>query len=502
MKSGLSTLDICVVFTYLLIMLGIGGWHYLTRDKSVDEFMDGGRSFSHWPLGISIFATWMSNMAIISLPALVYSGNWSYFIMFMGIPITAIFVIRILIPIYHKEGCVSAYSYLGRRFGSWAPFYCVICYALTNLFRLGIILYLVATAIGYLSGYQEKWIILITGGVVVLYTFMGGLRSVIFTDVIQAVLFFSGTVLLLIFIIYALPCTLKEAVVYANQNGKFSFGSSDMSFLEPTVWILAFNGLLFNFEGLGTEQGFVQRYMAAKDEQSAKKSAVIGSILIFIFATILFIIGALLFTHYNYNFRLIDSIIDNEHVVLRYINEHIPMGLKGVIIVTMMASAMSSIDTEINSMATILYKHIYKKLFKESQSECNELTLLYKICIVIGVITILISFLLKERSGFLNSPLFDLWNDFNSLFSGIILGLFMLALTLRNCNRNAAFFAITFGSIVFVWLILSQTLLNSFKNPLHPVFNILLLLSVMLIAGWGAHMVMAKRGLSDQSIER
>lgn len=476
MKSMLSTLDICEVFIYLLVMLGIGGWHFLTKDKSANEFMDGGRSFSHWPLGISIFATWMSSMAFISLPALVYSTNWSYFIMFMGLPIVSIFVIRILIPIYRKEGSISAYSYLEKRFGSWAPVCCVVCYALTNLLRLGIIMYLMATAIGYLSGYQEKWIILVIGGVVIFYTFMGGLKSVIFTDVVQAVLFFSGTVLILIFIIYSLPCTLKEAVIYANQNEKFSFGSSDMSFLESSIWILAFNAFLFNFEGLGTEQGFVQRYMAAKNDDCAKKSAVIGALLIFTFGMILFIIGSLLFTHYN--FGLVGGIIEDEYIILRYAAEHIPLGLKGIIIVTIMAAAMSSIDTEINAISTIFYKHIYKKFFKdqhedaefnlEVQHSCaSNLSMLYKICIVVGVVPIVVSFFLIEKSNLL-----DEWNNFDSLFSGIILGLFMLALIVRKCGKDAALVAVIFSSIVLAWLILSQTLLESFKNPLHPVFNI------------------------------
>jgi SSS family solute:Na+ symporter len=501
MKLGLSTLDICVVFTYLIIMLGIGGWHFLTKNKSANEFMDAGRSFSHWPLGLSIFASWMSNIAIISMPALVYSGNWSYFIMFMGIPITAIFVIRILIPIYHKEGSVSAYSYLGTRFGSWAPFCCVIAYALINLFRLGIIMYLMSTAIGSLSGYQAKSVILIVGGIVVLYTFAGGIKTVIFTDVIQAVLFFSGTVLLLAFIIYSLPCTFEEALIYANQNGKFGFGSTNMSFVEESIWILAFNALLFNFEGLGTEQGFVQRYMAAKDEQAAKKSAIIGSLLIFVFASILFVIGTLLFVHYNYGVGLIDNVIDGEYVMLRYISDHIPLGLRGIIIVTIMAAAMSSIDTEINSIATIVYKHIYKKIFNKFEEKSDELFTLYKICIVIGIIPIMVAFLLTEKSSLLKSTLFSTWDEFNSLISGVILGLFMLALVLRRCEKSAAVFGMAFGLGVLVWAILSQTVLDSFSNPLHPVFNIFLLLSVMLISGWVAHRVISRRRLEAQLVE-
>lgn len=486
----LSILDFCEIFVYLIVMLGIGGWHFLTKDNSANQFMDGGRSFSHWPLGISIFATWMSNMAIISLPALVYSSNCSYFIMFIGIPISAIFVINILIPIYRKEGSISAYGYLDKVFGPWASFCCTICYALTNLLRLGIIIYLMATAIGYLSGFEEKWIILIVGGVVIFYTFLGGLRSVILTDIIQAMLFFSGTVLLLIFIICSLPCTFKEAFIYANQNGKFNFGSPDMSFLEPSIWILGLNSLLFNFQGLGTEQGFVQRYMAAKNKRCAKKSAIIGSWLVFIFAGILFIIGTLLFSHYN--FELISSITGDEYIVLKYIHEHVPLGVKGIMIITIMAAAMSSIDTEVNAIATIFYKHIYKKIFKKDQHEDNALSVLYKSCIVIGIIPILISFFMIKRSNFL-----DAWNNFDSLFSGIILGLFTLSLILKKCEKNVSVIAVIFGSLVIGWLVLSQMELDSFKNPLHLIFIILILLSIMMVVGWIAHMVVSERRPSN-----
>lgn len=488
MKLTLSTLDICEIFIYLIFMLCVGGWYFLTKNKTTNEFMDGGRSLSHWPLGMSIFATWMSNIAIISLPALVYSTNWSYFIMFIGVPISALFVIKILIPIYRKEGSISAYSFLGKKFGSWAPFYCVICYALTNLFRLGIIMYLMATSIGYLSGFEEKWIILIIGGVVVLYTFMGGLGCVIFTDVIQAILFFVGTLVLLIFIAYSLPFTLEDAIIYANKNGKFNFGSSDMSLFKPTIWILGLNSLLFNFQGLGTEQGFVQRYMAAKNKRCAKKSVIIGALLIFIFSTILFIIGTLLFSYYHYNLDTIGYIIFDEHIILRYVADHIPSGLKGIIIVTIMAAAMSSIDSELNAIATIFYKHIYKKIFRKSQLDSKPLHVLYKSSIIFGIIPILISFLMIEKSNLL-----DTWNNFDSLFSGSILGLFMLALIIKKSEKNTALIAAISSSLVIAWLVLSQTLdhplFNAIKSPMHSSFNILLLLFTMFIAGYATHII-------------
>lgn len=414
MNPVLSIFDICVIFFYLISMIMTGICFYLEKNKSADKFMDGDKSFSHWVLGISIFATWISNMAIISLPALAYSSNWSYFIMFIGTPISGMFVMKFLIPIYRKESSISAYSYIERRFGRWASLYCLICYTLTNLARLGIIMYLMAFSIGYLTGYEGKWIISIVGGIVVFYTFIGGLKCVIWTDLIQAIVFIVGTLFFLVLIFLALPLGLHDTIAYANENAKFSLGSTEISFLKPTLWVFAISSLISNFQGLGTEQSFVQRYIAAKNDACAKKSVIIASSLIFLFSGILFFAGTLLFVYYdNGNASTLKDSVSKEYIILQFISEQTHVGIKGIAIVTILAAAMSSISSELNAITTLFYKHIYTKFFNTNPSYKKSLGMLYKSSIIIGAVPIMISFTIRRCTSFRSShlPFFKSSND-------------------------------------------------------------------------------------------
>lgn len=476
MIPQLSIYDICTIFLYLICMVFMGIWFHLTNNKTANEFIGGDKSFSHLTLGISIFATWVSNLGLLSFPAIVYSKNWSDLIMFITLPIAGIFVIKFLIPIYRNQNNISAYSYIETRFGHWAALYCVICYAITNCFRLGIIIYLMAIALKFLTGYTEQSIILITCGIVILYTFLGGLKCVIWTDVFQAILFFSGTLLILTLIYNLLPCNFQEAIIYSNKHSKFSLGNSELSLLKPTIWVFIINGLLANLQGLGTEQGFVQRYMSAKNEISAKKSIIVATCLIFTFSIILFLIGTLLFVYYNQIGN--DVFISNENILLEFISQKIPIGLKGIVIITIMAAAMSSISSEINAMTTLFYQHAYTK-FNKKRTDEKDLKTLYGISIIIGIIPIVISFFIVQKSNF-----FETWDNFDSLITGGIIGLFLLAFFFKNAKANAAFFILISGFLIITWLTFSPSwqfpISRFLKNPLDANINVSFYLLVIL----------------------
>lgn len=413
--------------------------------------------------------------------------------MFITIPISGLFIIKFLIPIYRTEGSVSAYGYIEKRFGTWASLYCVICYTVTNLFRLGIIIYLMAFGIRFLTGYTEQSIILIISGVVILYTVFGGLKCVIWTDFFQAILFFSGTLLVLFLICVSLPCNLQDAFVYAHENGKFSFGNMDFSLLKPTIWVLIINGLMANFQGLGTEQSFVQRYIAAKSERCAKKSLFVASSLIFVFSIILFFIGTLLFVYYkqSQDNNLIIHFVSNENILLKFIAEKVPIGLKGVVIIAIIAAAMSSISSELNAITTLVFKHVYTRFFSKTLSSKKTLRILYTISAIIGIVPIIISFGFIQKTNLL-----EIWNRFDSLISGGIIGLFLLALLVKTTKSKSVLFSIMLCYLIVFWSIFSHSwqsyLSQKFKSPLDSNINIALSLLVILSIVYGTYRIFKK----------
>ncbi|MEZ5301526.1 MAG: hypothetical protein R3F11_12885 [Verrucomicrobiales bacterium] len=185
MPGPLTLADLAVLIFYLGAMVGMGCW-LSRRSRTTDEFIAAGRSLPGWAVGLSIFGTFVSSISFLANPGKSYSGDWNPFVFGLSLPIAALISVRFFIPHYRKSGHVSAYTHLEDRFGPWARFYAMTCYLVTQVGRVGTILYLVALALVPLTGWDIRLIIAVTGVLVILYTTVGGIDTVIWTDVVSA----------------------------------------------------------------------------------------------------------------------------------------------------------------------------------------------------------------------------------------------------------------------------------------------------------------------------
>src|SRR4249920_1864519 len=190
--SALSSVDLGVLVAYLAGIVFVGLWATRHR-RSSDQFMAAGRNVPGWAVGLSIFGTYVSSISFLALPSKAYSTNWNPFVFSLSIPVTTWMAVRYFVPFYRAAGAVSSYEHLEYRFGPWARTYAVICYLLTQLARVGTILYLLALALAPLTGWSVPALIVLTGVVVIVYTLYGGMAAVIWTDVVQSVVFMVGT---------------------------------------------------------------------------------------------------------------------------------------------------------------------------------------------------------------------------------------------------------------------------------------------------------------------
>ncbi|MDX9909878.1 MAG: sodium:solute symporter, partial [Mariniphaga sp.] len=178
------------LIVFVLITFGnvLFGASFFFKNRTTNQFTAGGGNMPAWVVGMSIFATFVSSISFLGLPGNAYSSNWNALVFSFSIPFASILAVKFFVPLYRSIGSISAYNFLETRFGTWARLYASACYLLTQLMRTGAILLLLALPINALFGFNVKTIIVVTGIAVALYSMLGGIQAVVWTDAIQGII--------------------------------------------------------------------------------------------------------------------------------------------------------------------------------------------------------------------------------------------------------------------------------------------------------------------------
>ena len=274
----MTTIDIIIFLIYMTGVTLLGASFY-RKNKTSAAFTLGNRNIPSWVISMSIFATFVSSISYLALPGNAFQTDWNAFVFSLSIPIAAFIALKFFIPLYRKVNSPSAYTYLEKRFGPWARIYVSACYLLTQLMRIGTILYLLALPLHAFFGWNIAAIIIITGISVLLYSLLGGIQAVAWTDAIQGILLISGAVLSIIFIKIRMPEGPGQLFQLAVEDHKFSLGSFSLNLSRSTFWVVFIYGIFINLQNFGIDQNYVQRYMASRSDHAAKWSAFSGGML-------------------------------------------------------------------------------------------------------------------------------------------------------------------------------------------------------------------------------
>ena len=446
----MKTIDLVVFFIYMLGITVFGG-SFLRKNKTSSAFTLGNSAIPRWVVTMSIFATFVSSISFLALPGSAFQGNWNAFVFSLSIPLAGIIAVFFFVPLYRKINSPSAYTYLENRFGPWARVYVSICYLLTQVMRVGTILYLLALAVNAVFGWNIATVIIVTGLAVMVYSSMGGLQAVVWTDAIQGIILIAGAAVCAIFLLFDLPEGPHQLFSIAAQNHKFSLGSFGTSLAEPTFWVVLVYGLFINLQNFGIDQNYVQRYMASKSEKDAKRSAFTGG-LIYIPVSFLFLfIGTGLYAYYssgagNLPADLLTS-SKADRIFPYFIVHSLPAGISGLLIASVFAAGMSTISTSFNSSATVFLTDFYKRYFNSHASEKSSMMVLYISSLVISILGILVGIAMINVKSAL-----DAWWKLASIFSGGMLGLFLLAAFVKMSNSKAAIIGMIAGIITILYL--------------------------------------------------
>jgi solute:Na+ symporter, SSS family len=476
---SLPVIDLFVVAAYLLAMVGVGLW-FGRHGQNTDKFMAAGRSVPGWAVGLSIFGTYVSSISFLALPGKAFASNWSAFVFSLSIPLTTWAAVKWFVPFYRRSGEVSAYQHLEKRFGPWARTYAVVCYLLTQLARMGTILYLLALALAPLTGLSMPAIILGAGLLVVIYTLFGGMEAVIWTDVIQSLVFIVGAGACVLILLFGLPEGPGQLFRIAGAHDKFSLGSFRPELTQATFWVILLNGLFINLQNFGIDQSYVQRYQTAKTDGEAARSVWLGALLYVPVSAVFFFIGTGLFAFYTARPELLPASIDPvnrpDSVFPHFIVAQLPIGFTGLVIASIFAAAQSTVSSSINCSATLVLCDIYKRFFRPDASEAQSMRVLRIATVVIGLSGAGMALAMMRIKSAL-----DAWWSLASIFSGGMLGLFLLGLLARRAGNVAAKAGVTVGVLLITWMSVSPKLTGDWERFRSP-FNTLLIVVASTLA--------------------
>lgn len=462
-----------IIFIAYMAGVTLFGASFFWKNRTPGAFTLGNRNIPGWVITMSIFATFVSSISFLALPGIAYQGNWNPFVFSLTIPIAALIAVKFFVPLYRKVNSPSAYAYLEVRFGPWARIYVSVCYLLTQLMRVGTILYLLALTLHAVFGWNIALIIVITGFTIMAYSMLGGLQAVVWTDAIQGILLICGALLTVCFILFKMPEGPEQVFRIAAEQGKFSLGSFSLDLSSSTFWVVLVYGLFINLQNFGIDQNYIQRYMASRSDRAAKRSALSGGLLYIPVSLLFLFIGTAIYSYYNAGAAHLPvellSPDKADQVFPYFIVSQLPAGVTGLLIASIFAAGMSTISTSFNSAATVLLSDFFQKSGEGKQEERRSMKVLYLSTVIITSLAVLIALAMINVKSAL-----DTWWKLASIFSGGMLGLFLMGAFSRRSNSFGAIAGTIMGIAIIAWMSLSSLAddPSRFGNVFHSYLTI------------------------------
>ena len=437
-----GTINYIVLLIYLIVLVGIG-FIFSKNQLNTDDFFKGGNRIPWWAAGISIFGTQLSAITFMAIPAKTFATDWLYFFLMMTIIMVSPFIIRYFLPFYRRYNLTTAYEYLELRFNLPTRLLGSVMYIFLQLGRLGIVLLLPSLALSVVTGIDVFACILSMGILSILYTVLGGIEAVIWTDVVQVIVLLGGALISLVLLYLNLDG--DHISTYVEEFHKMKVFDFELSFANPTLWVVLIGGFAANIVQYGSDQTVIQRYLTTKDEKSAAKGIMTGAWLTLPATLVFFSLGTLLFIYYRTNPDLLNPVLEKTDAIFPwYIINSLPQGVSGILIAAVFAASMSSLDSSMNSVSTVITTDFFRRL-RPLDSEAAYLKMARSITIVIGIIGTGLALLMATWG------ISSLWDQFNlivGLFIGGLGGIFLLGIFSKKANGTGALIGLFASGIV------------------------------------------------------
>lgn len=468
-KLGFGTLNSIVLILYLLAMLVVGAYFTKKAGENTDAFFKASGALPAWAVGFSIYATTLSAITFMATPEKAFNGDWTYAAGNLAIIAIIPLIIHYYVPFFRKLDVTTAYEYLEVRFNPTMRVIGSLLFTLFHIGRIAIVVYLPTVAITSVSDINPYLVCGAIGILCVIYSFLGGMEGVIWTDVLQGIILLGGALLIIVVGIYHVG-GLETVTTDALANGKIVTSDKfSWSFTASTIPIIFLGSIFNSLQQYTASQDVVQRYSTTATQEETNKSIWTNGLLAFITIPIFYGMGTVLYSFYKganavqslpdfMNAAVVGKAANTTALVPYFILSVLPAGIGGLVIAAILAAAQSTISSSLNSISACLTVDIKQRFFGKSKDDKQDVLLARIIIIVSGLLGTIAALYFVNTN---QKETWDLFLKFIGLFGVPIAGTFALGIFTNKANGTGALLGLFAAAIACYYV---QTIGLS-KNP-------------------------------------
>lgn len=447
-RIDFGVLNWSILLLYLAGMLLLG-YYFMSREGSSDDFFKGGGRIPWWAAGISIYATMLSAITYMAIPAKAYATDWTYYPMLVTILIVSFPVMKYYLPFFRRLNVTSAYEYLERRFNYTTRLMASLLFIIFMVARMALVLYLPSLALTTVTGIDIYMCIILMGAITIAYCTMGGVEAVVWGDVVQGVILVGGAIVAALYLIFNTEGGAGGFFDIAMQNDKLRLFDWSLDWTKATFWVVIVGGLANNLISYTSDQTVIQRYLTTKDERGAGRGILMNGIMSVFISIVFYAIGTGLYTFFKTHPTELDYTMGNSDAIFPFfMMSQMPSGLAGLLIAAIFAATMSTISSNINSVSTAFSIDVFRKLRPQADDR-TMLRVARRTCIVSGVIGVIIAVLMATWNIL---SLLDYFNTILGLLSSGLGGLFIMGIFFPRINARSALIGFATGTAVVFYL--------------------------------------------------
>ncbi len=462
-----------VIVVYLLAMIGMGVF-FMFRAKSSDDFFRASGRIPWWAVSVSIFATMLSAITFMAIPAKTYATDWKYFLMAITIFIAAFPVVKYYLPFFRRLNITSAYEYLELRFSRTLRTISSLLFIFFMIARMALVLYLPSLALVAATGIDIYTCILLMSLITIIYSSIGGVEAVVWGDVVQGIILMGGALFALGFLIVN---TDGSFVQIAIENEKFNILNFDFDLTNATFWVVVIGGIATQIISYTSDQTVIQRYMTVKSEKQAAKSIITNGVMSIISSLTFYMVGTALFTYFQSQPQALDVAMPTADSIFPFfIMTKLPVGIAGVLVAAIFAASMSTVSSNINSIATAYTVDIHR-FFRSDMTDKEKLTLARWASAVSGVLGCGFALLMATWNIL---SLFDWFNTMLGLLTSGLGALFLMGIAFDRIGGRAALTGFLLGTGV----LLLVTLYTDLSFLMYGFLGMTTITAISLVASF------------------
>ena len=445
--QAFGTLNWLILACYTVANLGLG-FFLSSKVHSAKDFFLGDKSIPWWAIGVSVVSTYVSALTFLGGPAWSYEEGLSVMAIHVNYPIVVAVVVTFFLPFFYNSGVASIYDYQERRFGSKSRVLLASVFLLSQGATAAAILYATSLVLEFITGLPVVYCIVVITFTALIYTLMGGIAAVIWTDVIQASILFVGAIIIFGSLIGGFGAPLSEVLGDVSDQGRLNALDPSLDLTKvTTVWSGVIAMSLFHITVYGANQMMVQRSLTAKTIGDAKKSMLTMGFVAFFIYFLFILMGVLLREHYDGR-----EFENGNTIILEFAAGLGLPGLMGIIAAAVMAASMSSLDSAFNSMSTVSVIDFYQRYFRPDASDKQLLQASRGFTVFWAVLIVLPALAFAEVEG----SVLEILSKIGSYFVGAKLSMFGLGFFSRHTTERGLLIGVVAGFAV-IWWVATQT---------------------------------------------